>query len=211
MVALWSDFSSRRNVWFILFFLSVILFAPVILSGQSGFKAMTPEESLGLKLETLNTGRLDLNRTGMLVLNGWAILNILVGSILYFRSTGVSREFWLMNALWNVINVAIATFAILGSGADAAVGLSLAESLKEQVNIEKILLFNGGLDVGYIMAGFYLRERSRFVAQKWRIRLRGWGNAIVIQGAFLFVFDIVMAVLHTVNGNKGVWKIIAGL
>ena len=54
--------------------------------------------------------------------------------------------------------------------------------------MEKILLFNAGLDIGYIGAGFYLAERSKSTVNKPN-RLKGFGQSLILQGSFLLVFD----------------------
>lgn len=55
--------------------------------------------------------------------------------------------------------------------------------------MEKTLLFNGGLDVGYMAAGFYLREKAKN-STKYHDMFKGYGSALILQGAFLFVFDL---------------------
>lgn len=60
--------------------------------------------------------------------------------------------------------------------------------------MQKILLFNAGLDVGYMLGGVYLLERGKREVKNAE-RLRGFGRSILLQGAFLFVFDLS---LHTV-------------
>jgi hypothetical protein len=40
-------------------------------------------------------------------------------------------------------------------------------------------------------AGFYLRERAK-TATKNQDMLKGYGSALILQGAFLFVFDLAL-------------------
>ncbi len=42
---------------------------------------------------------------------------------------------------------------------DLDASLTLVESIKQQPDIEKILLFHEALDLSYIMTAFYLKQR----------------------------------------------------
>jgi hypothetical protein len=57
--------------------------------------------------------------------------------------------------------------------------------------LEKTLLFNAGLDVGYIMTGLYLTELSRRAGEQ-QERLEGYGWSLVLQGGFLLGFDLIL-------------------
>jgi hypothetical protein len=72
--------------------------------------------------------------------------------------------------------------------------LNFAESIREHESIRRILLFNAGLDVGYMATGLYLRERANRAENS--ERLRGYGNSLLLQGAFLFTFDLIMFAVH---------------
>lgn len=180
------------------------LFALLLLLMPYGLDA----QDLQVSLDGFNAERLHTNRVGMSVLGGWAIANIGFSGVQYFRTEGQAKGFHQMNVMWNVVNLGLAVGSYLGSGPDAGTGLNLAETVREQQKIEKILLFNAGLDVGYVMAGFFLRERSRNPVVKQPERMRGWGNSLLVQGGFLFGFDVVMTILHNSHGNKGVMRLL---
>ena len=151
---------------------------------------LLPLTAQDLSLPDFNAANLGHQRGAMYVLGGWAALNITGGLILRGRTTGEARRFHEMNALWNTVNLAIA-----GAGYYSAVtadpsGWDLATSLGKQHGFEKVLLFNAGLDVGYVMGGLYLRERANRPDAD-RDQLRGYGNAVILQGGFLFAFDLV--------------------
>jgi hypothetical protein len=102
-----------------------------------------------------------------------------------------------MNVFWNVVNAGIATFGLIGAyGGD--LGLSVQNTVLEYEKFTRTLLINAGLDVGYIGAGFFLRHRSGKSA-KFGDRLHGYGTALVLQGAFLFVFDVALAIFNQVS------------
>jgi hypothetical protein len=172
------------------------------------FPAIAHAQDLQFSLDSLNGQRLHTNRVGMSVLGGWAVANIGFSGVQYFRTEGQAKGFHQMNVMWNFVNLGLAATSLIGSGPESALGLGMAESLAEQQKIEKILLFNAGLDVGYVMAGFYLRERSLNPAVKKPDRMRGWGNSLLLQGGFLFAFDITMVLLHNHHGSNGIMKLL---
>lgn len=97
------------------------------------------------------------------------------------------------------VNLVIAGFGYynaLNAGSD----LTLLETFAEQKGIENILLLNAGLDVGYMLGGLYLLERSKNVSKR-QDMLKGFGQSIMLQGGFLFAFDVIMVIVHRNN-----WK-----
>ena len=139
-------------------------------------------------LATFNELRLATNKQAMYVLGGWSLGNIAVGGILMGQRNGTEKYFHQMNAGWGVINLGIASVSLWMAMKTDPASIDLTETWKAQQNMQKILLFNAGLDVGYMMGGLYLRERAKRPDANYD-RLRGFGNAIILQGAFLFVFD----------------------
>jgi hypothetical protein len=138
----------------------------------------------------VNQTRIQKQKTAMGILGTWAIGNIAVGGILSTRQEGEAKYFNQMNAGWNVINLAIAGFGYYGALKADPAAFDLYESLQEQHKLQKVLLFNAGLDIGYMMGGAYLIERSKNTTDRPE-RLSGFGKAIVLQGAFLFTFDLI--------------------
>ncbi len=130
-----------------------------------------------------------INEVGMKVLLGWSILNMGTGTAGYFKRTGQERYFHQMNGFWNVVNAGIAIGALTGMETPE----TYAEAVQSGQNMEKILLLNGGLDLGYIAAGGYLLERGK---RKTSDRLRGYGHSLMLQGGFLLVLDGVLFYLN---------------
>jgi len=60
---------------------------------------------------------------------------------------------------------------------------------------------NTGLDVGYMLGGLYLIERSKN-AEKKPERLKGFGKSIILQGAFLFAFDLTAYFIQAADNSK---------
>ena len=138
-------------------------------------------------LSGLEEVRLGHQRKAMLALGGWAVGNIGLGLALRGHTEGSTRRFHEMNAIWNVVNLGIAGIGYFTLGGAETQVLA---AWKENLSFEKILLFNAGLDVGYMLGGLYLRERSRRPDAD-ADRLRGYGTSIILQGGFLFAFDLV--------------------
>jgi len=149
-------------------------------------------------LQEINQKRIEINITGMKVLGGWALANMAIGSVAYFSLSGRKKYFNQMNVMWNMVNLGLATAGYFGAKADLNQQLSLAQSINDQNKIEQILLLNAGLDVGYMAAGLYLNERG---LRKSSDRLQGYGQSLILQGAFLLVFDGAMYAIHKNNGN----------
>ena len=128
------------------------------------------------------------NRYGMMALGTWAAANMFTGAAGYYRGTGANRYFHQMNFFWNVVNMGIASTALFQTTPDP---LTFAGVLQAQSTFEKLFLFNGALDVAYMTGGLYLTERAKRVT-KHADRLRGYGRSVILQGAFLFAFDLTM-------------------
>jgi hypothetical protein len=154
-------------------------------------------------LATFNADRLHLNQVGMTVLGSWALGNMAVSGLALSSSSGATRSFHQMNIGWNAVNLAIAGFGYYGA-ISGATDLSLASSIQEHESIKRILLFNAGLDVAYMAGGLYLLERSKNDLKQ-KDRLTGFGRAVIMNGAFLFVFDVVMYALHTKQGASDLY------
>ena len=138
-------------------------------------------------LEVINQTRLDYNLKGMLILGTWAVVNLILGALASFRTSGQTQAFHQMNAYWNVVNLGIAGFGFWQATQVAA--LNFWEVLAAQQQIEKVLLFNAALDLGYMAIGLLLIERGRRLEKE---RWIGFGKSILLQGAFLLLFDAIL-------------------
>ncbi|MBX7097271.1 MAG: hypothetical protein K1X89_06150 [Myxococcaceae bacterium] len=145
-----------------------------------------------LDLRAVNQSRLDANRTAMTVLASWATANLVAGLGAFATDSPRWRAFFLGGAAWNVVNEVLAGVA-LGSLVRSDPGaLDFQQSLNEGLGLEKTYLFNAGLDVAYLAAAGGLMLWGRLDDSP---RLTGLGNALLLQGAFLLVFDSVMALV----------------
>ena len=64
------------------------------------------------------------------------------------------------------------------------------------IKVDKLFLFNAGLDIGYMAAGAWMLEKSKNDTknpQRWK----GFGQAIALNGALLFAFDLSAYLIHS--------------
>jgi len=152
-------------------------------------------------LDGFNNERLNLNKKGMLVLGSWAAANIVLSPILANSSSGSEKYFHQMNGYWNGVNLIIGGLGYYTALKTDPNGLSMSQTLKEQHKLEKTLLFNAGLDLAYIAGGFYLQERAKNTISN-ADRLQGFGQSLVLQGGFLFAFDVAFYLVQKNHGAK---------
>lgn len=141
-----------------------------------------------------------IRKTGMLILGSWAVGNLLIGSIGRQNTVGTQKYFHEMNAFWNVVNLGIAGagyyFTLKGD-----VPASSAAFMSDQISFQKILLFNAGLDIAYIVGGLYMLEKSKNSLDK-ADRWKGYGRSLLLQGAFLLSFDLILHQVHQKNTTQ---------
>lgn len=152
-------------------------------------------------LPEFNKERYRINETGFLVLSSWSVANIGAGAIGMSSSHGQAKYFHQMNLIWGAVNFVVAFPGYLGARKSNN-DLSLEASVKGQSAVEKTFIFNAGLDVAYMAGGaWFLQKANSYSGDKYD-KYKGYGKSIVIQGAFLFLFDAVMFTTHNHHGKK---------
>lgn len=151
-----------------------------------------------ISLDSIAKRRHQLNKTNMTILAGWAGVNIVQSSISSANATGSDKAFFNMNTYWNVVNLAIAGVGLYNVKKAVNKKLSLMQNVDEQQKLEKILLLNSSLDVGYVFAGLYMQERGQHINNT---QTEGFGKSVLLQGSFLLVFDVVQYCMHHANGK----------
>jgi hypothetical protein len=150
--------------------------------------------------DSISQARNSLTKNAMIVLGTWSAVNIASGFIVADRTNGEAKYFWRMNAYWNFINLGLAGLGYAGIRKAMNRHFGFTENYKAQHAIEKLYVFNAGLDLAYIAGGFYLRERGyRESDPHKQDQFRGYGSSIAIQGGFLLLMDCVMYLLHHKN------------
>ncbi|MEL6141610.1 MAG: hypothetical protein AAFU67_08325 [Bacteroidota bacterium] len=154
------------------------------------FGTLIAQSEKSVSIIDFNLSRIQHQRRAMLVLGGWAVSNIALGASLRGNATGETRYFHDMNAYWNVVNLGIAGLGYFAALREDPSALDVYGTIQKHYAFQKILLFNAGLDIGYILGGLYLTERARRGGEN-ADRLKGFGKSIMLQGGFLFAFDLV--------------------
>lgn len=172
-----------------LFYISIFLFLFTLLANAQS-------DSL---LKDFHLERMNINQSAMLVLGGWAVGNILVGTYSNFKASGEAKYFHQFNAMWNVVNLSIAAFGYFNAVNSDPASMTNLEILKDYNSLQSFLLLNAGLDAAYIMTGFYLKERAKNSSNA--ERLKGYGNSLLLQGGFLLLFDVTLYFIHQNNAN----------
>jgi hypothetical protein len=104
----------------------------------------------------------------------WALFSLGGGVLgLWWARAPFFRAFWFMTGAWGLVDGGLAFLGWLGEGA-------------EREALRRLLLLNAGLDLGYLALGLLLFSRRQ-------AHLRGFGAAILVQGGFLFLFDLYHA------------------
>jgi hypothetical protein len=150
--------------------------------------------------DSLAKARNCLTEKAMLALGSWAVVNIGSGFIVAAQASGEAKYFWNMNAYWNFINLGLAGLGYLNALRATRRSFSFSDNMEAQQAIEKLYVFNMGLDLAYIAGGFYLRQRGyNQTSQDSRDRYIGYGSSIAVQGGYLLGMDALMYVLHHRN------------
>jgi hypothetical protein len=150
------------------------------------------------QLQDFNQTRIDYNQKGMVILGSWAVGNMVWGGIGASQTTGQTKAFHQMNLYWNSVNLIIAGFGYWQATKETP-GSDFWATMESQQSIEKILLFNAGLDLAYIAGGFYLKERG---LRNEKDQLVGFGKSVILQGGFLLAFDAVMYGFHQTQSKE---------
>ena len=118
-------------------------------------------------------------KRAMNVLLGWSGASVIAGSAMLFNESRTIRDFGIQNMAWGVIDGGIALFARRSILDKWDSNISFQE---EKRNFRKLLLINSLLDIAYVGVGTALAAYGRD-------KLKGHGYGIIIQGAFLLLFD----------------------
>ena len=169
----------------LLFLSAVVFFATSLFAQQTA-------------LNKFNKERESISKKGSTALSSYAAANIIYGSIAAGQATGSNKYFHEMNAIWNGITLGITGIGFLTAKKEGT--LSYGESIKKQQHIEKLFLFNAGLDVAYIIGGAYLKERAKTTIKN-PLRLKGYSESVMLQGGVLLLFDGVMYAIHNRHGK----------
>ena len=154
-----------------------------------------------VQLNEFNSARLTKNKRLMLTLGGWSAVNISTGIVGSLTTSGTTQHFHQMNSLWNTVNLSLSLGGLLRYNKETSKSFNLIESMRIQLKTERIFLINSIVDIGYIGAGTFLHNRSLIGGTNAELE-KGFGNSIIMQGAFLLLFDTAAYFIHKKNRLK---------
>lgn len=168
--------------------------------------ALSQDNQQLYSLDEINERRCRHNWNGMLAFSSWTSANLIAGTVGLLTTEGATKHFFEMNLYFNIINMAIAVPGIIAAkkGLNNYKGLSFEQTVKEVQKVKTTFLVNGVLDLSYITAGFLLREVGNNPNQSIenQHRFEGFGNAFILQGAWLLAFDFIEFGIQSANGKK---------
>jgi hypothetical protein len=136
--------------------------------------------------------QLKINKRGMQSLVAWSSVNILGGTMLATQTSGRAQAFHASNALWNTVNLTLGITGLIQ--AKRTNFDSYTSYFAAQQKVERIFLINFGIDFVYIGTGISLMQSDID-------RNKGISQSLVLQGAYLAVFDGIMYLIHRKNGK----------
>lgn len=136
-----------------------------------------------------------INEHLMLTLGSYAVGNFAVSGAGYFSAEDeYTKHFHEMNVMWNTVNFGLALPGYLKAKKNAG-DWDAAEMERQQRKTQSIFLINSAVDIGYIATGIYLRGEAENRPDESDM-FRGYGDSMVLQGSFLFAFDLVAYAIH---------------
>ena len=160
--------------------------------------------------DDFNIKRNQIQKKGMTILTSWATVNIGLGTIGSLTHSGESKYFHQMNAGWSLVNLGLGVSGLIQANRESTKQLDLYQSLKQYRKTANAFLFNSALNFTYISAGAILLERSKNNPENYH-RLQGFGKSLMLQGGFLFFFDIGSYFIQRRNRIKNLDPIIKNI
>ncbi|MBX2871424.1 MAG: hypothetical protein KTR30_04975 [Saprospiraceae bacterium] len=133
------------------------------------------------------------------ILAWWCFFHLVIGVPLLIWCTEWIWYFALMNISWALINLWIVFKLYDHIYHRRFRNGNVYRRFQIQQHVEKMLFLNVGLDLSYILAGFYMTTWAN--AAPGGLWL-GFGYAVVLQGAYLLIHDTSFLVLHHLNYRK---------
>jgi len=160
-----------------------------------------PGISWSQTLSDYNAERLKLDQNLMIGLTSWSLSNVAVSSYGWATTDNEAMYFHQMNVMWSGVNLALSIPGYFKARKTDPSSFSFAQTWKDQLKTEKIFLFNTALDLVYMGGGLLLKQRAQLDDANY-YRFRGFGNSLLLQGGFLFLFDLTASLLHTKHRNE---------
>ena len=125
------------------------------------------------------------------LLSGWSMANLTISPYAtnnLFNPKTQEDHFHQMNFMFNVVNGAIAGFAHYEVNRRSKLSWTLSNIDQQRKKAIKSIKINMGLDLSYVISGLILNNLS---TQNKTNQFKGYGNSLIIQGAYLFIYDAI--------------------
>lgn len=156
---------------------------------------LVPVVALSQPLKQFNDEKSLIDQRLMLGLGSWAVSNFVASGIGWSMvPKGEAHYFHQMNVLWNTVNLGLAIPGYI-KAKNTSQPSTLTETMRLQRKTENIFLMNTGLDVVYMGSGLILRTLAEKNNDK-KAQFNGYGNSLLMQGGFLFLFDLTAYAIH---------------
>ena len=119
-------------------------------------------------------------------LMAWAIPSMVLGLLHQLNRNEFLRALGLQSAVWGGVDAIIAQVGQVSAERKQMAATATTE-IAHATTLRRLLWLNAALDVLYVVVGVLLLRRSKRAAQ------RGHGMAVIVQGGFLFLFDMIHA------------------
>lgn len=136
------------------------------------------------------------------ILGWWSSLNVVGGLLGFFWYNSFWYFFLIMGLVWGLINFLITVMVIRHGVIRRFKTGTIIQRIEAQWHLEKIMLFNIGLDLSYIFFGLFLYEGGCNDSPLKTELYSGFGMNLVMQGLFLFCMDNYIHLLHIRNYKK---------
>lgn len=132
------------------------------------------------------------------ILTGWGLANIGVGIAGNLSSEGRLRYFHQGNWAWNTVNVALGVAGLAGAARARKQPVALSAGYQAARKAQLAFAINAALDVVYVSSGAVMWHLTLGQDTAAAQRIGGYGEALVLQGSFLFAFDVAMLWAHEI-------------
>jgi hypothetical protein len=157
---------------------------------------------------SFNARRTSLDHRAMNVLGSWALTSVAAGTALTLAGEGQTKSFGQMTLGWGAVNLGIVAATRLSKG--RPLPTDRAGTVRAQLATENIYLLNTGLDVAYLAGGCWLLEHAKTRSSSSNYQQnKGFGEALLVQGGFLLLFDGLLYRAHHRHGNKGLYPLLS--
>lgn len=129
----------------------------------------------------------------LLILALWGVTNLVAGTFFSRRTSGQPKHFWQVAVLWGAVNSLIGIPQYLDLAGPPTEPATLAEALGDGLGTARLLSGAFVSDLATMLVGGLLAWRR---VTRDSERLQGWGKGLVVQGAWLAVFDGVLLALN---------------